>query len=494
MRFPIELQKNTALRFSPLRVVVIGAAVAAILLSMSGLLHAYAQQAPWSQRVAENTIKRWPDGRFVSPEAPWRWNYELGTLLEGMDATWYNTANREYYQYVKRSVDQFVSADGSIKTYEPEAYSLDNLLLGRQLLLLYRATQDKRYYKAASLLRQQLSTQPKTASGGFWHKQIYPGQMWLDGLYMAEPFYAEYASVFQEPQDFAEITRQFVLIEQHRTAMPGRDCFTTDGTRQRSKPWANQDTGDSSSFWARGMGWYMMALVDSLQYYPESDPGRVTLLAILNRTASAIAHYQDAETGLWYQVLDKPERRETTSSLQLPAYLLMLSQRECVWVTLPRTYSAVNAKRSWEGIQKRFLEADSSGTVTLTGTVQAIGLGGAHHRDGSYDYYISSPVMSNDPKEHLARSCLQPVRWNSDLPASSGLRKKVASWTPGSTARHWKKRGRRDRVTLHYKWSDYSNPAVSAFGAPCCTQLRLGHGHGSGRTHAQEVKRRAVLP
>ena len=215
MRFPIELQKNTALRFFSSRTIAKRAGVAAILLSVCGLTDANAQQAPWSQRVAESAIKRWPDGRFVAPDAPWQWNYELGTLLEGMDATWYNTANREYFQYVKHSVDEFVSADGSIKTYEPEAYSLDNLLLGRQLLLLYLATQDKRYYKAASLLRQQLSTQPKTASGGLWHKQIYPGQMWLDGLYMAEPFYAEYALVFQEPQDFVEITKQFVLIEQH---------------------------------------------------------------------------------------------------------------------------------------------------------------------------------------------------------------------------------------------------------------------------------------
>ena len=161
------------------------------------------------------TIERWPEGHFAPAGAPWHWNYELGTLLEGMDAVWYGSANGEYFRYVKKSVDQFVGADGSISTYDESENSLDNVLLGRQLLLLYGVTQDKRYYKAATTLRQQLAQQPKNASGGFWHKKIYPNQMWLDGLYMAEPFYAEYAAEFQEPQDFAEITRQFVLIDQH---------------------------------------------------------------------------------------------------------------------------------------------------------------------------------------------------------------------------------------------------------------------------------------
>jgi len=459
MRFPIELQNNTAFRFSSLRIVAKRAPAAAILLSICCLPHANAQQAPWPQQVAESAINRWPDGRFVAPDAPWKWNYELGTLLEGMDAIWYDTANREYYQYVKHSVDQFVSPDGSIKTYEPEAYSLDNLLLGRQLLLLYRATQDKRYYKAASQLRQQLSTQPKTASGGFWHKQIYPGQMWLDGLYMAEPFYAEYASVFQEPQDFAEITKQFVLIEQHaHDTKTGLLYHGWDETKEQ--PWANKDTGDSSSFWARGTGWYMMALVDSLQYYPESDPGRATLLAILNRTAVAIARYQDAETGLWYQVLDKPGAQGNyfeSSAACMFTYALAKGVRLGY---LPKKY-AVNAELSWKGIQKRFLEADSSGTVTLTSTVQAIGLGGAHHHDGSYDYYVSSPVVSNDPKG-IGAFLLASSEMELRPAASSGLGNKVLldAWFNSQT----RKNAAGDTESFHYKWSDYSNSGLSLFG------------------------------
>ncbi|MGD0369462.1 MAG: glycoside hydrolase family 88 protein, partial [Acidobacteriaceae bacterium] len=152
-------------------------AALSLVASLSGAAHA--QQAPWSQRVADTTIERWPEGHFAPAGAPWHWNYELGTLLEGMDAVWYGSANGEYFRYVKQSVDPFVGADGSISTYDASENSLDNVLLGRQLLLLYGVTQDKRYYKAATTLRQQLAQQPKNVSGGFWHKKIYPNQMWL---------------------------------------------------------------------------------------------------------------------------------------------------------------------------------------------------------------------------------------------------------------------------------------------------------------------------
>ena len=186
-------------------------------LAIAGSIAAGAQVPgqPFSQRMANATIERWPKGRFSGPEKPWQWNYELGTLLEGMDAGWYDTADGRYYRYIKDAIDPFITPEGAISTYEQQEYTLDNVLAGRQLLLLYGVTRDKRYYQAATELRHQLESQPRNASGGFWHKKIYPNQMWLDGLYMAEPFLAEYASVFHEPQDFAEITRQFVLMEQH---------------------------------------------------------------------------------------------------------------------------------------------------------------------------------------------------------------------------------------------------------------------------------------
>ena len=439
--------------FSPVASCV---AAVSLVVSLSGAVHA--QQAPGSQRMADATIERWPEGHFAPTGAPWHWNYELGTLLEGMDAVWYGSANGEYFRYVKKSVDQFVGADGSISTYDASENSLDNILLGRQLLLLYGVTQDKRYYNAATTLRQQLAQQPQNASGGFWHKKIYPNQMWLDGLYMAEPFYAEYAAEFQEPQDFAAITRQFVLIDQHtRDAKTGLLYHGWDETKQQ--PWANQETGDSPSLWARGMGWTMMALVDTLPWYPEHDPGRAELLAILERTAAAVVRYQDGKSGLWYQVLDKPGAKGNyfeSSAACMFTYALAKGVRLGY---LPRAYEQ-NAERGWRGIQAHFVQTAADGSVTLTGTVKVAGLGGADHRDGSYAYYTSTPVVSNDPKGVgaflLAASEMEMSG------ATSGLGETVLldAWYNSQTRAN----AAGQTELFHYKWDDFANSGFSLFG------------------------------
>ena len=412
-----------------------------------------------ARRMADNTIERWPQGRFTPPNKPWKWNYELGTLLDGMDAVWYNSADGRYYRYIQQSVDPFISEDGTISTYNPQAYELDNVLLGRQLLLLYRVTQKKKYYLAAKTLREQLAQQPKNASGGFWHKQIYPQQMWLDGLYMAEPFFAEYASVFHEPQDRQEITRQFVLIEQHaRDPKTGLLYHAWDASKQQ--PWANRQTGDSPNFWARGMGWYMMALVDTLPWYPQDDPGRAQLLAILQRTAAAVVRVQDAQSGLWYQVLDKPGAKGNYFESSAACMFTYALARGVRLGYLPRTYLA-NAQRGWKGIQAHFVQTGADGSLTLTGTVQAVGLGGPQHRDGSYAYYVSAPVASNDPKG-IGAFLLAASEMDLAHNATEGLGKKVLldAWYNSQT-RH---NAAGQAELFHYKWDDFSNSGFSLFG------------------------------
>ncbi len=196
------------------------------------------QQSSWSQRMADATMARWPQGRFAAPGETWKWNYELAMLLNGIDAVWYSTADGSYFRYTKQSVDALLAPDGSIPSYDAASSTLDNIALGRNLLLLYRVTRDARYYKAAALLRKQLASQPRTDSGGFWRKKIYPGQMWLDGLYMAEPFYAEYATVFQEPDDFADIAKQFTLAEAH-TRDPKTGLLYHAWDESKKQPWAD---------------------------------------------------------------------------------------------------------------------------------------------------------------------------------------------------------------------------------------------------------------
>src|ERR1035437_6388088 len=172
-------------------------------------------ELPWSQRAANAAMARWPQGHIDGPNAKPAFKYELGTLLGGIDNVYLNTADARFYNYMKSAVDELVTADGAIPTYKPEENQLDSILMGRQLLRLYGVPQDTRYLTAATLLYDQLQKQPRTPSGGFWHKQRYPNQMWLDGLYMAEPFYAEYAPCSHQPEKVTGVTHQFALVAEH---------------------------------------------------------------------------------------------------------------------------------------------------------------------------------------------------------------------------------------------------------------------------------------
>lgn len=432
-----------------------------LLVGMTGGVRsaAYAQERPWSVRAANAAIVRWPDGRFVPAGARWVWNYELGTLLEGVDAVWLNTADPRYYKYIKSSVDQFVGPDGSIPTWKVEENQLDSILLGRQLLLLYGVTQDARYAKAATLLYQQLLHQPRTASGGFWHKQRYPNQMWLDGFYMAEPFYAEYAATFHHPEVFSDITHQFMLMDEHaRDPKTGLLYHGWDESKQQR--WADKQTGLSSQFWGRAMGWYMMALVDTLDHYPAQDPGRKQLLAQLERDAAALARYQDGSTGLWYQVMDKGTEKgnylESSASCMF-VYALAKGVREGY---LPERYLAT-AERGYKGILGHFIQAGPGDDVSLTGTVKGAGLGGDPYRDGSYAYYIGEKVAINDSKG-VGAFLLASTEMENAQNAKLGRGKTVLldAWFNSQT--------RTDAfgqpVSFHYKWNDQANSGFSLFG------------------------------
>jgi unsaturated rhamnogalacturonyl hydrolase len=425
----------------------------------SAFAPAHAAERPWSERAAHAAIERWPDGRFVPVGQRWAWNYELGTLLEGMDAVWLNTADPRYYKYIKSSVDQFVGLDGSIPTWKLEENQLDSILLGRQLLLLYGVTQDPRYAKAATLLYEQLQHQPRTASGGFWHKQRYPNQMWLDGLYMAEPFYAEYAATFHHPEAFSDITHQFVLMDEHaRDLKTGLLYHGWDESKQQR--WADKQTGLSSQFWGRAMGWYLMALVDTLDHYPEQDPGRKQLLLQLERDAAAVARYRDGATGLWYQVMDKGTEKgnylESSASCMF-VYALAKGVREGY---LPERYRAT-AEHGYQGILSHFIQAGPSDDVSLAGTVKGAGLGGDPYRDGSYAYYIGEKVGTNDAKG-VGAFLMASTEMESAQNARLGRGKTVLldAWFNSQT--------RPDAfgqpVSFHYKWNDLSNSGFSLFG------------------------------
>ena len=349
-----------------------------------------AQDQPWSQRMAGTAMKLWADTSSA------RWTYEQGVVLKGIEGVWLQTGDKKYFKYIQNYIDALVADDGTIKGYKKGDYTLDNVLCGRSVLLLYNVLQKEKYHKALLQIRDQLSNQPRTSDGGFWHKKRYTSQMWLDGLYMAEPFYAEYASTFKEDTDFNDIAKQFILIDKHaRDAKTGLYYHGWD--ESKSEKWANPQTGLSQNIWGRADGWYAMALVDVLDKFPANNPHRAELLAILNRFAAAIQKYQDPKSGLWYQIMDKANATgnypEASASCMF-VYALAKGAREGY---LPASYLAVT-KKGYKGILAKFISTDADGQVNLNGTVSVGGLGGKPYRDGSYQYYLSEKVVQNDPK------------------------------------------------------------------------------------------------
>ncbi|MDE3182071.1 MAG: glycoside hydrolase family 88 protein [Bacteroidota bacterium] len=349
----------------------------------------------YNKAMAKTVMNTWKDSVTYGNGKPAKWSYDQGVILKGIEGLWKFTGNGDYFKYMQKSMDHFVDDEGNIRTYKFDNYTLDNILCGRILLTLYKVTGKKKYYKAASILREQLRQQPRIDEGGFWHKKIYPDQMWLDGLYMAEPFYAEWAATFHEDSDFNDIARQFIIMEQHaRDPKTGLLYHGYDASKKEA--WANKTTGLSANFWARAMGWYGMGLVDALPYFPKGHPKRKALIAVLNRFAAAVSKAQDPNSGLWWDVLNFPHRKgnyEEASASCMFVYALAKGVRLGY---LPSSYLAV-AKKGYAGIIKKFITNDD-GQMNFKGTVSVSGLGGHPYRDGSFNYYINEKVVTNDPK------------------------------------------------------------------------------------------------
>jgi unsaturated rhamnogalacturonyl hydrolase len=374
-----------------------------------------------TEAMAKTIMAAWPNGVVATQGRPGVWGYEEGVMLDGMAAEWRQTGNAEEFGYIKASVDKYVTKDGTIqmdasgRPFGAQEHQLDWIELGRAVLVVYRETKDVRYLKAAKFLEAQLAQQPRTPSGGYWHKQTYPNQMWLDGAYMAEPFRAAYAAEFQ-PADFDDITKQFVLMYDHmRDPQTGLLKHGWDESKQM--PWADKTTGVSPEVWSRALGWYCMALVDVLDWMPKGNSGRTKLIGILRDTMAAVVKYQDPASGLWWQVTNRgvagfgqakgPQGQAIevmpappngnfleTSASAMFVYALAKGVRMGY---LPQADEA-HARAGWDGIQARFVKKNADGTVTLTGTVKAAGLGGKPYRSGTFEYYIGEKTGDNDAK------------------------------------------------------------------------------------------------
>jgi len=347
----------------------------------------------WAVRMAESIMARRP-GKYD------KWDYVTGTVLKGFEEVWRITGDSRYYEYIKSTLDAVVREDGTIEGYDVKEYNIDEVQQGRMLLFLYKETGEEKYKKAAARVRSQLDTHPRIRQGGFWHKKIYPEQMWLDGLYMGQPFYAEYAAMFGDSDSFDDVVKQFMLIEENlRDAETGLYYHAWDESRQMF--WADPETGLSQCFWGRGLGWYMMAMVDVLDHLPEDHVGRELLIGSLRGLAKTLKAYQDEETGLWWQVLDQGGRKNNYPEGSASAMFVYALAKAIRMDYIDASYLPV-VEKGFRGLTTDLMYKDSLGHYNLLRICRSAGLGGNYRdkiRDGSYGYYVNiEPIIPNDGK------------------------------------------------------------------------------------------------
>ena len=330
---------------------------------------------------------------------PNKWNYIDGCMITACLSLYKTTGDEKFLDFSKKFLDYFVKDNGVIETYDPAEYNLDNVNQGKNLFTLYDLTGDQRYRDAIETIRGQLETQPRTKEGNFWHKKIYPNQVWLDGMYMGQPFYMEYETKFDDKKHYDDIFHQFAnVVKYMRDPETGLYYHGYDASKKAF--WCDKETGLSQNFWLRALGWYSMALLDTLskcepgeEYKAEYDNLKKVFVDLID----SMLKFQD-ESGMWYQLPAlggrEPNYLETSGSA-IMAYSLLKGVRLGF---LPESYRAYGLK-AFQGICDRYLK-EKDGHLSLGGICLVAGLGPEDNRrrDGSFEYYMSEPIVEDDAK------------------------------------------------------------------------------------------------
>ncbi len=325
-----------------------------------------------------------------------KWNYIDGCMITALLSLYEMTGRERYFEFAKDFIDYFVQEDGTIRTYDVTEYNLDNINTASNLFFLYDKTGKEKYRLALDHVRTQLDTMPRTKEGSFWHKDIYPNQVWLDGLYMAEPFYMRYETKFRKMEKCSDVIHQFKNVEKYmKDEKIGLYYHGYDESREMY--WADPVTGRSPNFWLRSLGWFSLALTETAQACDEAlYYEKRYLIGLLEKLADALLPFQD-ESGMFYQVPDKKDAEGNyleTSGTALIAYAILKAVR--LGFIAPRY--ADMAVKAFDGICDKYLSKNEDGTLKLGGICLVAGLGGKQHRDGSLAYYFSEPVVENEAK------------------------------------------------------------------------------------------------
>jgi unsaturated rhamnogalacturonyl hydrolase len=326
---------------------------------------------------------------------PVRWNYIDGCMIKAILELYAITKKEEYLKFADDFIDYFVSEDGTIKYYDPEEYNIDNVNAGKTLFELYDLTGKEKYRKAIDTIYGQVKNQPRTKEGNFWHKKIYPNQIWLDGLYMGQPFYMEYETRFNKMNNYMDIYKQFINVEKlMKDEATGLYYHAYDSSREMF--WCDKETGLSKHFWLRALGWFTMALVDTLEKMDEQIFYEYKkLMSMFRELIDSMLKFQH-ESGMWYQVVDCMDREPNyleTSGSAIMAYAILKGVRLGY---LPERYKEYGLK-AFNGVCDKYLY-EKDGEMQLGGICLVAGLGGKENRDGTFEYYMSEPIVENEAK------------------------------------------------------------------------------------------------
>ena len=349
--------------------------------------------AKWSVRMANSVLARSDSLIYYVDHNP-KWAYDVAFLGLAVDKL--GNTNARYSKYMEDWVNYFVKADGSVVDYKISEYNLDRIFPGRNVITLNKRHPDNRYRIVLDNFIKQLETHPRTKEGGYWHKNIYPSQMWLDGIFMASTFMAEYAREYNSPEWFDIACAQTKLIYE-KTVDVRSGLLMHAWDESHSQKWCDPLTGKSHYPWSRSMGWYILAIEDILEYLPLDHPDRPVLISILQKTCDALVKVRDQKSGLWFQVLNmggRPGNYIEGSGSAMYVYAFAKGVHKGY---LDKKYFRI-AESGFDSIVKELITVNENGMLTMHNICGGCGLGGNPYRDGSYDYYINEKRIDNDPK------------------------------------------------------------------------------------------------